>query len=130
MNFLVQCEILAIGIGNLTDYLQKLPVRLSSFASGKEAVSSLKNTNFSAVVCNWNLIDMPDGKFLRGLKLIKPDIHSIAIVDANDFSQEIAARASGSSAVISENITGEELCKIISNILHIPVYAFASADSK
>ncbi len=129
MNLLVQGEVLTVGVEKFNQYLQKMPVRLLSFATGKQAISSLKNANINAVVCSWDLQDMPDGKFLRGLKHIKPDIHSIAIVNPENLNQEINARSVGVNAVVSQNTSGDDLIKVISNMMKIPEVSLAPTNS-
>lgn len=129
MNVLVRAEVLAVGVGEYVDHLQRLPIRLVDFETGKEAVGSLKNKKFNAVISKWNLPDMLDGKLLKGIKLIKPDMPTIAMVEAENFSQEVSARSAGMTAVVSDIIDTQQLNVMIATMLRIPVYIPETANS-
>jgi DNA-binding NarL/FixJ family response regulator len=60
-----------------------------------------------SVISKWDLPDAEDGQFLRNLRLAKPYMPVIAIVDSNDVRQEIAARSIGAAAVLSSDVTDE-----------------------
>jgi DNA-binding NarL/FixJ family response regulator len=107
MLVLVKANILVLGLGGRSDALKALPIRLLSIETGVEAGRSLKNENVDSVISNWNLPDAPDGRFLKSLRLAKPYMPVIAIVDAGDAGQEIAARSIGAAAVLSSDISDE-----------------------
>ena len=123
MVILVKAEVLAVGIGDMCRYFENLPVHLCSFETGREAASSLKNKNYDAVVCRWNLADMADGKFLRGLKLARPGILTAAVVDSENSEEEIRARSCGVNAVFTENTSEYVFSETIAELLKAGVSA-------
>jgi hypothetical protein len=60
---------------------------------------------------------MKNGLFLKRLKAVKPEVPTIVFVRAGDRAQEIAARSSGASAVLTEDITDEFFQTTVANIL-------------
>ena len=60
---------------------------------------------------------MPDGAFLKGLKSIRPDIPTIAVIESNDPQQEIQARSLGVAAVVTEDDTEEHFRQIVCGVL-------------
>ncbi len=84
-----------------------MPVRVLYIQTGEKAGRSLKNENVDSVISSWGLPDAPNGQFLKNLRLAKPYMPVIAIVDSNDVKQEIAARSIGVSAVLSSDVTDE-----------------------
>lgn len=123
MVILVKAEVLAVGIGDMCRYFENLSVRLCSLETGREAASSLKYKNYDAVVCRWNLADMTDGKFLRGLKLARPGILTAAVVDSGNSDEEIQARSCGVSAVFTENTSEYVFSETIAELLKAGVSA-------
>ena len=123
MVILVKAEVLAVGIGGMCRYFENLPVRLCSLETGREAASSLKYKNYDAVVGRWNLADMADGKFLRGLKLARPGILTAAVVDSENFDEEIQARSCGVNAVFTENTSEYVFSETIAELLKAGVSA-------
>ena len=85
--------------------------------SGLEAARSLKNEKVNSVISRWDLKDMPDGKFLKALKAAKPYIPTIAFVRPGNTTQEIAARALGVSAVLTEDASDETFRDTVANLL-------------
>ncbi len=117
MIVLVQANVLAIGLNGRSKVLQELPIRLISMESGMEAARSLKNEKIDSVISNWDLVDMSQGRFLKSLRRVKPNIPTIAFVDHNDPQQEIQARSLGVSAVLTNNTSDELFKQTLSNLL-------------
>lgn len=117
MIVLVQANVLAVGLKDRVEALQDLPIRLIAMQSAKEAARSLKNERVDSVISNWDLDDMKDGRFLKRLRCVKPEMPTIAFVKSDDFGQEIAARSCGVSAVLTENSDNELLQETLANIL-------------
>lgn len=117
MVVLANTNILAVGIGEKSNVLRELKLNIFSLTFGKEAARSLKTKNFHSVISRWNLLDMPQGRFLKGLKSFRPDIPTIAIIEAGDTSQEIAARSLGVSAVVPDDGDDGYLCQIVSQLM-------------
>ena len=95
-------KVLAVGLGDKSVMLQKLPVRIKNLRCAAEAARSLKTENFDSIMSKWDLSDMKNGRFIKNLRLIKPKVPIIAITESENFEQEIAARSIGVSAVIPE----------------------------
>ncbi len=117
MIVLVQATVLTVGLNGRSEVLKELPIRMISMQSGLEAARSLKNEKVNSVISRWDLDDMPDGKFLKSLRAAKPCIPTIAFVRAGSKNQEIAARALGVSAVLSEDATDEMFKETVANLL-------------
>jgi DNA-binding NtrC family response regulator len=85
--------------------------------TGLDAGRSLKNESVDGVISSWKLPDAPAGKFLRNLRLAKPHLPIIAMVDANNIEQEISARSVGVTAVLNNDVDDEILKRTVSEIL-------------
>ena len=117
MIVLVQATVLTVGLNGRSEILRELPVRLITMQSGLLAARSLKNEKVNSVISRWDLSDMPDGRFLKSLKAAKPHIPTIAFVRPGNITQEIAARALGVSAVLTEDATDETFRDTVANLL-------------
>jgi len=82
-----------------------------------KAARSLKNEKVDSVISKWDLDDMEDGRFLKNLRAIKPEIPTIAFVRAGDQAQEIAARSLGVSAVLTDEADDELFRETVANVL-------------
>jgi DNA-binding NarL/FixJ family response regulator len=107
MLVLVKANILAVGLGGRSNALKWLPIRVLFIRTGLEAGRSLKSEHVDSVISSWDLPDAPDGQFLRRVRLAKPYMPVIAIVNSNDVRQEIAARSIGAAAVLSSDVGDE-----------------------
>lgn len=117
MLVLVKANVLAVGLGGRGSALKGLPIRVSFIKTGAEAGRSLKNENVDSVISRWDLPDAPDGQFLRNLRLAKPYMPVIAVVDSGDAKQEVAARSIGASAVLSSDVSDEVFKKTAAGVL-------------
>lgn len=102
-----------VGTGSLGD----LPIRVVNPNNGNEAVRSFKTEQIDSVISHWHLPDMPDGLFLRKLRAVKPEMPTIAIVEANNPQQEIEARALGVSAVICDDSGRDYVRAVVCDVL-------------
>lgn len=107
MIFFAQPKILAVGLNNKEKALRGLPIRLVSCESGAEAAEFLKEENVSSIICVWDLDDMPDGQFVRRLRVVKPDIKTIVFVRSQDTLGEIKARSIGASVVLTDKTSDQ-----------------------
>jgi len=117
MIVLVQANVLTVGLGDKNEALQELPLRLIAMSSGAKAARSLKNERVDSVISKWDLDDMKNGLFLKRLKAVKPEVPTIVFVMAGNQAQEIAARSSGASAVLTEDATDEFFQSTVANVL-------------
>ncbi|HOM60590.1 MAG TPA: hypothetical protein PLX18_10670 [Anaerohalosphaeraceae bacterium] len=117
MYIVAKTNVLAIGVYNRVESLKELPIRLICLNRGNDAVRSLKNETIHSVISHWHLKDMPDGAFLKGLKSIRPDMPTIAVIEPNNPQQEIQARSLGVSAVITEDCSQEHFRQIVCGVL-------------
>jgi len=117
MIVLVQATVLTVGLNGKDEVLRELPVRLVTMQSGTEAARSLKNEKVDSVISKWDLHDMEDGRFLKNLRAVKPEIPTIAFVRAGDRAQEIAARSLGVSAVLTDEADDELFRETVANVL-------------
>ncbi len=136
MELLVRTNLLAVGLNGRAQQLDELPIRLVSAGSAAQAVGCIRNDRFESVLSMWNLEDMPEGLFLRRLRVIKPDLKIIVLVNSEDSSQEILARSIGVCAVLAEDCSDDLLVQTVASVLGLEVptaaitEAVQSADSK
>ena len=114
---LVKANVLVLGCGGRNNALKALPIRVLYVETGLDAGRSLKNESVDGVISSWKLPDAPAGKFLRNLRLAKPHLPIIAMVDANNIEQEISARSVGVTAVLNDDVSDDILRKTIVEIL-------------
>ncbi len=124
MKVLVEANVLAIGLDGFPNMLDNLPVRVVSALSAKEAARSLKYENFDIILSSWNL-DNSDW-FVRTIKRAKPSMPVVAIVEPGNPEQEIQARCSGASAVVTSVDRGT-LTEIVSQLKSSAAMQFAAA---
>ncbi len=110
-------NLLVVGINEKSEILSDLPARIIKNGFGTEAVGSLKSKKVDAVICKWNLPDMPGGRFIRGLKSIRPSVPIICLVDGNEAYEEILARSIGVSAVLHDDIDDGFFIETVINLL-------------
>jgi DNA-binding NarL/FixJ family response regulator len=127
MESLVRANLLAVGINGEAEILDELPIRTVSVDSAAEAVRCIRNERFESVLSKWHLRDVPDGLFLRRLRMVKPNMTTIVIVSGDDLSQEINARSIGVSAVLTEDCGDEFLLQTVASVLGIEVPVAANA---
>ncbi len=116
---LVKANVLVLGCEGRSNALEALPIRVLYRKAGLEASRSLKNESVDGVISLWNLPGLPAGKFLRNLRLAKPYLPVIAMVDAKDVEQEISARSIGVAAVLNDDVSDEILQKTVVEIFRL-----------
>lgn len=117
MIVLVEASVLTVGLNGREEVLQELPIRVIAMQSGIEAARSLKTERVDSVISEWELEDMTDGRFVKGLRAAKPDIPTIVFVRAGDAAQEIAARSLGASAVLTDEADDDLFRQTVANVL-------------
>lgn len=117
MIVVTKANVLTVGIADKAQALKELNIRVISLQFGKQAVRSLKSEEFDSVISRWDLPDMKNGTFLQGLKNIKRDMPTIAVIESGNTDQEISARSLGVSAVITEDISEDHFRELISQLL-------------
>lgn len=132
MIVLVEASVLTVGLNGREKVLRELPIRVITMQSGIEAARSLKTERVDSVISKWELEDMADGGFLKGLRAAKPDIPTIAFVRAGDRAQEIAARSLGVSAVLTDEADDDFFRQTVANVLglkgHVTIKAISLAE--
>ena len=117
MVIIAKMNILSVGTGSRTESLNGLPVRLINMKKGFDAIRSFKTEHVDSVISHWHLTDMPNGRFLKKLKAVKPEMPTIAIIEGNNPRQEIEARSLGVAAVITEDSSEEHFRDVITAVL-------------
>jgi DNA-binding NtrC family response regulator len=132
MKVLVEKKLLVVGLESLAEKLMELPARIKFVESGTEAVSSFKNEKFDGVISRWNLKDMADGKLLRGIKLIKPTLPVVSVVNSGSIDEEISSRTAGVNAVVTDKSSDILLSDIVCRIfkMTVPSKAHSSVKTK
>jgi DNA-binding NarL/FixJ family response regulator len=119
MLVLVKANVLTVGLEGRIEALKGLPIRVFNMPTGLEAGRSLKNENIDSIICNWNLPDAPNGRFVKTLRSAKPYLPVIVVVQAANSVQEIAARSIGASAVLGSDESDEVFRRTIAQALGI-----------
>ncbi len=117
MIILVEASVLTIGLNGREEVLEELPIRVISMQSGMEAARSLKTERVDSVISNWELEDMADGRFVKGLRVTKPDIPTIVFTRAGDLAQEVAARSLGVSAILTDDADDNLFRQTVAEVL-------------
>ena len=117
MVIIAEMNVLAVGVEDRVDEFNGLPIRLLNMAQGSDAIRSFRTDQIDSVISHWHLADMPDGKFLKKLKTVKPDMPTIAVIEANNPQQETEARMLGVSAVVSEDCGDEYFREVMTSVL-------------
>ena len=120
MVIIAEMNVLAVGMEDRVGEFDGLPVRLLDMAHGSDAIHAFKTDSIDSVISHWNLIDMPDGEFLKRLKAVRPDMPTVAIIESNNPQQEIEARMLGVSAVIPEDCDGEYFRQVMASVFGLP----------
>ena len=107
MIFFAQPMILAVGLKRKEKVLTDLPIRLISCESAAQAAKYLKEEKISSIITAWDLDDMPDGQFVKKLRIVKPDVKTIVFIRSQDESEEISARSSGVSVVLTDKTSDQ-----------------------
>ena len=79
MVVLVQANILTIGLGDKSEVLQELPIRVMSLDSALNAAAFLRNDNFDGVISNWDVQEMENKIFIKKLRAAKPNMPSSSL---------------------------------------------------
>ena len=113
----VSRNILVVGVADKGDALRELPVQVLSMDIGAQAIRCLKEEKIDTIVSQWELIDIPDGNFLKNVIKAKPSMPTIAFITPGNINQEIAARQIGVDCVLSGDIDDgyfrEAVCQIL-----------------
>lgn len=117
MVIIAEMNVLAVGMKDRIGEFEGLPVRLLDMAHGSDAIRSFKTASVDSVISRWHLTDMRDGEFLKKLKVVKPDMPTVAIIEPNNPRQEIEARSLGVSAVVTEDCDENYFRQVMSGVL-------------
>jgi DNA-binding NarL/FixJ family response regulator len=123
MEPLVRANLLAVGLNGRTLAFNELPIRFVSVQSAAEAVCCIRNERFDGVLSTWDLEDMPAGLFLKRLRVVKPDLTTIVLVNGDDPSQEILARSIGVCVVLTEDCSDGFMVAAVASVLGLEVPA-------
>lgn len=119
MVMLAQATVLAVGTRGVSQTLRELPIKVTERQSGVKAARSLKNENFDSLICGWHMEDLDPVQFLQRLRVLKPELPVVVLINNGNLQQEIQARSIGAAAVLTE-LCGEDILKnVIKNILSL-----------
>lgn len=116
-------KILVVGIADKGNALKELPVQILALNGGAQAIRCLREERIDTIVSHWELIDMPDGEFLKKVTEAKPSMPTIAFIMPGDIEQELAAREIGVDCVLSEDIDDDYFREAVCQLLGIPAMA-------
>jgi DNA-binding response OmpR family regulator len=112
-------NILLVGVADTGGALTELPVRVLALDTGAEAIRCLKEERIDTIISHWELIDLPDGTFLKRVTLAKPATPTIAFIRPGDTGQEIAARGLGVDAVLNEDVGDAYFRQTVCQLLRV-----------
>ncbi|HBR18853.1 MAG: hypothetical protein A2Y13_09535 [Planctomycetes bacterium GWC2_45_44] len=112
-------NILIAGASDKAELLRNLYARLYVTDSGRAAIQCLKSRKIDTVISRWELFDIGGGKFLKSIVEAKPGIPTLAIIKAGDYVQEVAARSSGVSAVLTDDVDDDHFHSIVCQLVNI-----------
>jgi DNA-binding NtrC family response regulator len=124
---MVQTTVLMVGTSDKSHVIEELPVRLVRLCTGAEAVRSLKQERFDALISKWNLVDVPDGKLLENVINASPSIPTLALIEPGNFKQEIKAAQLGVTAIVNDDIDDDYFRQIVCQLLRIETMTVISA---
>ncbi len=113
-------KILVVGIADKGNVLKELPLQILALNVGAQAIRCLREERIDTIVSHWELIDMPDGEFLKKVTEAKPSMPTIAFIRPGDIEQELAARQIGVDCVLSEDIDDDYFRETVCQLLGIP----------
>lgn len=116
-------KILVVGITDKGNALKELPLQILALNVGAQAIRCLREERIDTIVSHWELIDMPDGEFLKKVTEAKPSMPTIAFIIPGDIEQELAARQIGVDCVLSEDIDDDYFREAVCQLLGIPAVA-------
>lgn len=116
----MEAKILAVGLNGQSETLRRLPLQLIATDTGMEAIEQLRNYGIiDTVVARWDLPDMKDGELIRRIKYARPWIPAVVLLDEPYHEREILVRGLGVVALLPATVSGENLCRVITQILGI-----------
>ena len=116
---LVQTTVLMVGTGDKSHVIEELPIRLVLLDTGEAAIRFLKQEKIDTIISRWNLVDIPEGKFLKNVVHAMPSMPTIALIEPGNYAQEIKAAQLGITAVISEDIDDDYFRQVVAQLLGI-----------
>lgn len=121
--WLIMCvvsrNILVVGVADKGDALKELPVQVLAMDISAQAIRCLKEERIDTIISHWELIDVPDGEFLKNVIKAKPSMPTIAFIKPGSIDQEIAARQLGVDCVLSEDIDDDYFREAVCQLLGI-----------
>jgi len=113
-------RIVAVGITDRAGALAELPVRVLFARDGQRAVRQLRAGKIDLLISCWELPDMGQGELFERVRDAKPYLPTLAVIEAGNVEQEIAARSLGVSAVLPEDIGGGHFREVVCDMLGLP----------
>jgi DNA-binding NtrC family response regulator len=112
-------NVLIAGASDKVEILRGLSIRLFVAEFGSQAIRCLKRRKISTLISRWELVDVFDGELLKKVIAAKPDITTIALIKAGDYLREVAARSTGVSIVLPEDIDNDHFRDAVCQLVHI-----------
>ena len=109
-------NILSVGFDSDLNSLADLEIRHLKVTAGLEASKLLRVFDPDVVLIRWELTDMPGEVLLKKILATKPAASTIAVVEAGNTDQEVAARTAGATAVVDEAIDSRLLCEMTTQL--------------
>jgi len=113
-------RIVAVGITDRAGALAELPVRVLFARDGQRAVRQLRAGKIDLLISCWELPDMGQGELFERVRDAKPYLPTLAVIEAGNVKQEIAARSLGVNAVLPEDIGGGHFREMVCDMLGLP----------
>ena len=113
-------RIVAVGMTDKAGALAELPVRVLSARDGQRALRHLRGRSTDLLIGRWELPGMEPGELFERVREAKPYLPTVAVVEAGNADQEVAARSLGVSAVLPEDMGEGNFRGIVCDMLGLP----------
>ena len=113
-------RIVAVGITDKAGTLAELPVRVLFARDGQRALRHLRAGSTDLLIGRWELANMEPGELFERVREAKPYLPTLAVVEAGNVEQEIAARSLGVSVVLPEDVGEGHFREVVCDMLGLP----------
>jgi hypothetical protein len=112
-----EAKVVTVGIGEKTEVLRELPIRLLALETTISAIACLREGGVNMLISQWEHVDCPAGEFLKRVREAKPDMPTIAFVEPGNAEHELMARSLGVSVVLPDDTDDDHFRETVCQVL-------------
>lgn len=113
-------RIIAVGLADKAGALAELPVQVLVARGGERALRYLRAGTIDLLISRWELPNIAQGELFERVRGAKPYLPVLAVVEAGNVGQEIAARSLGVNAVLPDDMGEGHFQEIVCDMLGLP----------